>query len=68
MSTMTNIIYLNQSGDDIFNERIDEANAKEGTDISSRDFTGADFTTWVDALFSPTNHIQIEDCTHQELA
>lgn len=53
MSTMTNIIYLNQSGDDIFNERIDEANAKEGTDISSRDFTGADFTTWVDALFFP---------------
>ena len=50
---MTNIIYLNQSGDDIFNERIDEANAKEGTDISSRDFTGADFTTWVDALFFP---------------
>jgi hypothetical protein len=53
MSTMINIIYLNQSGDDIFNEKIDEANAKEGTDISSRDFTGADFTTWVDALFFP---------------
>jgi len=53
MSTMTNIVYLNQSGDDIFNEKIDEANAKEGTDISSRDFTGADFTTWVDALFFP---------------
>lgn len=53
MSTMTNIIYLNQSGDDIFNEKIDESNEKDGIDINNRDFTGADFTTWVDALFFP---------------
>jgi hypothetical protein len=53
MSTMTNIGYLNQSGSDVFNKIIDEANEKDGADISKRDFTGADFTTWVDALFFP---------------
>ena len=54
VSTMTNIIYLNNSGKaNIFDELIDEANQKEGSDISKRDFTGSDFTTWANALFNP---------------
>jgi hypothetical protein len=53
MSTMTNISYLNQSAGDAFNERVDEANEQDGTDISKRDFTGPDFTAWADALFFP---------------
>lgn len=54
LSTMTNIIYVNQSGSaDYFDKVIDEANAKEGVDIARRDFTGPDFTAWVSALFNP---------------
>lgn len=54
MSTMTNIFYVANSTSTSFDALIDEANMKEGTDISKRDFTGPDFTAWVDALFSPT--------------
>lgn len=53
MSTMINIGYLNQSGSDAFNKIIDKSNENDGADISKRDFTGADFTAWADALFFP---------------
>lgn len=53
MSTMINIGYLMQSGSDAFDKKIDESNEMDGADISKRDFTGADFTTWTDALFHP---------------
>ncbi|MEM7368366.1 MAG: hypothetical protein AAF587_07160 [Bacteroidota bacterium] len=54
LSAMTNILYVNQSGRGVFfDELIEETTAKEGTDISQRDFTGPDFTAWVDALFHP---------------
>lgn len=54
VSTMTNIIYVyNSSEASVFDKLIDEANQKEGTDISKRDFTGSDFTTWANALFNP---------------
>ncbi len=54
LSTMTNIIYVNQSASaEYFDKLIDEANQKEGVDISKRDFTGPDFTAWVNALFNP---------------
>lgn len=53
MSTMTNIIYVNQAGSDNFNEEVDKANEADGADIEKRDFTGPDFTAWADALFFP---------------
>lgn len=54
LSTMTNIIYVNQSGStDYFDKLIDDANQKERQDISKRDFTGPDFTAWASALFNP---------------
>ena len=53
MSTMINIGYLMQSGSDTFDQMIDESNEQDGADISKRDFTGADFTAWTDALFNP---------------
>lgn len=54
LSTMTNIIYVNQSASaEYFDKLIDEANQREGSDISKRDFTGPDFTAWVSALFNP---------------
>ncbi|MCS6822193.1 MAG: hypothetical protein NZ551_10035 [Microscillaceae bacterium] len=52
-STINSIVYVNDSGKgDYFDKVIDEANAKE-TDIRERDFTGPDFTAWVEALFNP---------------
>ncbi len=53
LSTFTNIIYVNQSGSDFFDDKIDEANAREGADVARRDFTGPDFTAWADKLFFP---------------
>ncbi|HOF16969.1 MAG TPA: hypothetical protein PLF32_04295 [Bacteroidales bacterium] len=53
MSSMINIGYLNKSGSDAFNKTIDESNKQDGADIGKRDFTGADFTAWADALFYP---------------
>ncbi|MCF6185453.1 MAG: hypothetical protein L3J56_12695 [Bacteroidales bacterium] len=53
MSTMTNIIYVNNAGSDAFDKKVDEANIQDGADISNRDFTGPDFTAWADALFFP---------------
>lgn len=53
MSTMSNIIYVNQAGSDNFNEEVDKSNAADGTNIEKRDFTGPDFTAWADALFFP---------------
>jgi hypothetical protein len=54
LSTMTNIIYVNQSGSaEYFDKLIDEVNQSEGSDISKRDFTGPDFTAWTSALFNP---------------
>ncbi|NJL76755.1 MAG: hypothetical protein HC892_18765 [Saprospiraceae bacterium] len=54
LSTMTNIVYVNQSGSaDYFDKLIDEANETEATDVSKRDFTGPDFTAWANALFNP---------------
>ena len=46
-------VILNQSGSDAFDKIIDKSNEKDGADISKRDFTGADFTAWADALFFP---------------
>ncbi len=54
LSTMTNIIYVNQSASADYSDKlIDKANQKEGSDISKRDFTGPDFTAWASALFNP---------------
>lgn len=53
MSSMTNIIYVNQSASDEFDELVDKVNAQDGTNIDKRDFTGPDFTAWADALFFP---------------
>lgn len=54
LNTFNNIFYVNQSGDEnYFDELIDEANRKEADNISSRDFTGPDFTAWVHELFNP---------------
>ncbi len=53
MSSMTNIIYVNQSSSDAFNKKVDKLNIEDGVNISKRDFTGPDFTAWADALFFP---------------
>lgn len=54
LSTMSNIFYVRNSGNaEVFDKLIDESNENEGSDISKRDFTGSDFTTWVNALFNP---------------
>jgi hypothetical protein len=53
LSTVNTILYVLQSGTDEFDQIIDDAHQKEGSDISKRDFTGPDFTAWVSALFNP---------------
>jgi hypothetical protein len=54
LSTLNAITYVIQSASaEDFDPLIDEANEKEGADISKRDFTGPDFTAWVSALFNP---------------
>ncbi len=53
LSTFTNIIYVNQAGSSYFDDKIAEVNAREGTNVARRDFTGPDFTAWADGLFFP---------------
>ena len=54
LSTFNNIVYvLSSSSPEEFDSSLDEANKKEATDISARDFTGPDFTAWVSALYNP---------------
>lgn len=54
ISTFTNIIYVNESAADSFDDLVDEINESDGADVAKRDFTGPDFTAWVNSLFYPT--------------
>lgn len=53
MSSMTNIIYVNNCTSPDYDKLVDKTNAEDGTDIKKRDFTGPDFTAWASALFNP---------------
>ncbi|MFN4081383.1 MAG: hypothetical protein ACK4NS_10825, partial [Saprospiraceae bacterium] len=52
--TLNSALYvLNSSSPDEFDATLEEANKLEATDISKRDFTGPDFTAWVNSLYFP---------------
>ncbi|MCS7004587.1 MAG: hypothetical protein NZM38_04595 [Cytophagales bacterium] len=51
--TLNSAWYVSECATPQIDELIDEHNQKEGSNIEVRDFTGPDFTAWVDALFNP---------------
>ncbi len=54
LHTINSADYVTNSGDpEAFDKLVDDLIEKEGADISKRDFTGPDFTAWVNALFHP---------------
>ena len=53
LSTSNSIAYLNGSTKPSFADPLTDRLTKQQTDISSRDFTGIDFTAWVYDLFNP---------------
>ncbi len=54
LHTINSAVYVTDSGDpEAFDKTVDNFIEKEGADISKRDFTGPDFTAWVNALFHP---------------
>jgi hypothetical protein len=59
LHTINSADYVTNSGDpEAFDKLVDDFIEKEGADISKRDFTGPDFTAWVNALFHPERRYQ----------
>ncbi len=50
---MNSAVYVTSSATEDFDDLADRLNEEDGADILKRDFTGPDFTAWVDALFNP---------------
>ena len=54
VSALGNSGYIKSTSSEAANQGIDDETNAESTDISTRDFTGPDYSAWAYALFNPT--------------